>query len=109
MLSKKERFTRKQFEEFLSEKSARSVYNQLGTLKFVPSKEKRFSVVIASKAEKRATKRNALRRAIYSLFKKETQPISGILYVSKQATTLQKETIRECFNDLLKKIQKSSK
>jgi ribonuclease P protein component len=107
MLSRIERFTRVQFEAFLLKKDQNVVYNQLGTLKYIPG-DKRLSVVVSSKHEKRAVIRNKIRRRIYNIFKKTPINISGILYLSKQGYLMDYKKTEELFNELLRKIKKNT-
>jgi ribonuclease P protein component len=104
MLPKKNRFTRALFEDFLATPGILTVYNKLGTLKYIPSGHK-LGVVTSSKHEKRAVNRNKLRRRVYEQFKNANRQFSGILYASKASYTLEHKEIKELFNDLLRKAQ----
>lgn len=102
MLPRKGRLTREQFTALLSQKGLSMVYNQLGTLKYL-SQKGGWSVVTSSKHEKRAVARNRIRRRVYALLRAEQPPISGVLYLSKQAYSFEKETINDLFYALIKK------
>lgn len=110
MLPSKQRLSRKEFELFLAESGLKTVFNNLGTLKYKKDPKKAFSVVISSKHQKLAVLRNKLRRRLYSLFKDycDTTNTSfvAILYCSKQATKLNQIEIKELFHELLKKTTK---
>ena len=109
MLSKKERLSRVQFSEILTNKGILVVYNNLGTLKYVNTATRALSVVTSGKHEKKAVSRNKLRRRVYSLFDKENRSIQGILYASKGAYLLSYGEIKRLFNELLNKTQKTTK
>lgn len=110
MLPSKKRLSRSQFDNFVSSKEQRTVFNTLGTLKYKDSEENKASVVISSKIEKRAVYRNKTRRYIYTLFadyfKNSKKPTSFIFYVSKNIKTLKKEDIKLLLNELLNKASK---
>lgn len=107
MLPKTERLSRAQFSEILENKGFLTVYNRLGTLKYLPSGAKSaLSVVTSSKHEKKAVIRNKLRRRIYSLFGKEKRAIRGIFYTAKGSYALGYPEIQTLFNELLKKTAK---
>lgn len=107
MLPKTERLSRAQFSEILENKGFLTIYNRLGTLKYIPSGTKQaLSVVTSSKYEKKAVIRNKLRRRLYSLFGKEKSEIMGIFYTAKGSYTLSYLEIQTLFNELLKKTAK---
>ncbi len=107
MLPKTERLSRAQFSEILTNKGFLTIYNRLGTLKYVPSSTKQaLSVVTSSKHEKKAVIRNKLRRRLYSLFGKEKRAITGIFYTAKGSYAFSYPEIQTLFNELLKKTTK---
>lgn len=110
MLPSKKRLSRDLFTLFLSSKDIKTIFNNLGTLKYKKSNENRASIIISSKNEKRAVYRNKLRRRLYSLFadyfKKSDHSNHYILYTSKQSINMSLEEIKNLFNELLKKITK---
>lgn len=110
MLPSNQRFKRQEFTDFLLNKGIFVVFNRLGTLKYLPSPaSRRFAVVTSSKHEKKAVSRNKLRRRVYSLVKALPVPIEGVLYVSKQSYTLTYDEVKNLFNDLYTKAQKTTK
>jgi ribonuclease P protein component len=112
MLPATVRLSRAQCSELLENPKLLVVFNRLGTLKYVSNlKNKAFSVITGSKAQKKAVLRNKLRRQIYSLFEKyyknePKKPIIGMLYVSKGVYELPFSELSLIFNDLLEKTQK---
>lgn len=107
MLPKKNRFTRAAFDAFVAQQNLKTVYNQLGTLKYAPVGN-RFAVVTSSKHEKRAVVRNRLRRRVYNLFYAASVPCSGILYASKQSYSLDMKETKRLFENLLNRAAKSA-
>lgn len=107
MLPSKQRLSRTDFTAFVAQKDVRSVYNQLGTLKYRKSPILKVSIVISSKHEKRAIYRNALKRRLYSLFsvyiKDSLAAGQYVLYCSKQASKLSYSDIKPLFDELIKK------
>jgi ribonuclease P protein component len=110
MLPSKKRLSRSSFTLFLASKDLKTVFNNLGTLKYKKSLINKASVVISSKHEKRAVYRNKLRRRLYVLFSDYFKGASDqnqyILYVSKQAPILSFQDIKTLFYELLKKTTK---
>lgn len=110
MLPSNQRFKRQEFTNFLTNKGIFVVFNRLGTLKYLPSPtSRRFAVVTSSKHEKKAVSRNKLRRRVYSLVHSSPMPLVGVLYTSKQSYTLTYDEIKNLFNDLYTKAQKTTK
>ena len=109
MLPSTKRFSRSKFQEFLISKGIFVVFNQLGTLKYIPSSSLMFSVVTSSKHEKSAVKRNTLRRRVYTTIGSINPAIKGILYVSKQSYGFPYPETVNLLNDLLAKAQKNTK
>jgi ribonuclease P protein component len=107
MLPSKQRLSRTDFTAFVAQKDVRSVYNQLGTLKYRKNPVYQVSIVISSKHEKRAIYRNTLKRRLYSLFRLHTKNslTNGqyVLYCSKQASKLPYSDVKALFDELLKK------
>ncbi len=101
MLPSKKRLTREQFNIVITSSTIKTVYNRLGTLKYLPTKGG-ISVVTSGKNEKSAVIRNKLRRRIYTLFAENTT-LSGVLYVSKQSYRYSFEEIKSLYDDLFKK------
>ncbi len=117
MLPSQKRLSRNDFNLFLASKEIKTVFNQLGTLKYKKSPKNKThavsgqaSIVISSKHEKRAVYRNKLKRRLYSLlntyFKAVSDQNEYILYVSKQAPTLDYQELKTLFHELLKKTTK---
>lgn len=110
MLPSKKRLNRHLFEQFLSFPQKKTVFNNIGTLKYKNAEKPRFSVVISSKVEKRAVYRNLLKRRIYSvlsLFIKEKDlNIEGVFYISKNAVTTSFKDLKEGVYELLQKTTK---
>lgn len=110
MLPSKKRLSRDQFGVFLGNKDTKTVFNNLGTLKYQKSFQNKVSIVVSSKQQKSAVKRNALKRRLYSLFeeyfKNNKNSNAYILYTSKQAQTLDFDEIRTLFYELFKKNTK---
>lgn len=117
MLPSQKRLSRNDFTLFLASKEIKTVFNQLGTLKYKKSPENkasatagRASIVISSKHEKRAVYRNLLRRRLYTLFtahfKVAIDHNQYVLYVSKQATSFKYSELKTLFYELLKKTTK---
>lgn len=110
MLPSKKRLSRAQFGVFLKNKDTKTVFNKLGTLKYQKSSQNRASVVISSKQQKSAVKRNTLKRRLYSLFeeyfKKSKDLNNYILYTSKQSQELNFGEIKELFYAFFKKNTK---
>lgn len=109
MLSSKERISTPLFKEISGNKGAVSVYNNLGTLKYVNGDTKKLSVVVGAKTEKRAVYRNKIKRRVYSIFSKIDIKIHGILYVSKKSATASFSEIKSWTNDLVEKIKRNTK
>lgn len=108
MLPSSERLNRLQFNEIASNKDNLVVYNKLGTLKYIAGKTA-LSVVISRKNEKKAVKRNKLRRRVYSIFNAKKMNIRGILYVSKSSTYFNFMEIKDLFYELMEKTKKTSR
>ena len=110
MLPSKKRLSRADFSKFLVSPGAKTVFNQLGTLKYKEAGISQASVVVSSKIEKRAVYRNRLRRRLYiifSLFLKDlSKPRQYVLYASKQAKTLEYKELKSLLYDLLQKTAK---
>jgi len=109
MLPSKERIKTPLFKEVSGSRQVLSVYNDLGTLKFLKSDSKKISIVISSKSQKRAVLRNKLKRRVYSIFSKIDLKINGILYTSKKSTTMEFENIKNLTNDLIEKTKRITK
>lgn len=110
MLPSKKRLSRSEVESFLSSKSQKTTFNALGTLKYIDASENKSTIVISSKNEKSAVKRNKLRRRIYSLFfehfKKDNKNRQYVFYVSKNATKKDFSEIKTLFYELINKTTK---
>jgi ribonuclease P protein component len=107
MLPSTERLTRLQFPLVLTHPSLKTVYNTLGTLKYVLAEHRKCAVIISSKHEKSAVTRNKLRRRIYTQM---TQfPGSAVFYASKQSYTMDYQQIERLWHELLTKVQKTTK
>lgn len=110
MLPSQKRLSRSDFKEFVDSANSSVVFNNLGTLKYKKSISNKASIVISSKNEKLAVKRNKLRRRIYVLFqvffKNTTEPGQYILYTSKKTSNLSFDEIKGLFYDLIKKTTK---
>ncbi len=111
MLPSKKRLDRPLFKNFLSLEGKKTVFNSLGTLKYQNNtKDTRFSVVISSKVEKRATHRNLLKRRLYSILgdflKTNNIKIQGVFYLSKNSTKFSFEEFKKNIDELLKKATK---
>ena len=105
MLPSSQRLSRQQISEFLINKGVKTVFNQLGTLKYLPSTTKAFTVITGSKNQKSAVLRNRLRRQLYTMFSRsEKTPILGMLYVSKQVYSMSYSDLKQYLYDLLEKI-----
>lgn len=102
MLPSSQRLSRRQFQEFLTNKGLFVIYNRLGTLKYIPGTPQ-LSVVTSSKAEKKAVVRNKLRRRIYTAFALAKPSIQGVLYVSKQSYTMTHNEVRTLLHELIGK------
>lgn len=110
MLPKKNRMNRVQFEQF-GAKAPHSVFNRVGTLKFLPENNL-FSVVTSSKHCKKAVFRNKSRRrayaVIHSIMQQAAIPLSGVLYLSKHAYTIQFVDFKLLIEDLFKRAHDAS-
>jgi RNase P protein component len=106
MLPSHLRLRRNIFNDF-QKKDPKMVFNRLGTFKYVPFGQG-FSVVTSSKQEKKAVLRNKLRRRVYSLFQSSKPDLTGVLFVSKHAYSMDFDEIKKLFNDLLSKISQNS-
>lgn len=107
MIPSEQRFSRLEFSEFLKNKGIFIVFNRLGTLKYLPGSPK-FSVVTSGKHEKRAVYRNTIRRRLYTLFRSNSAPLQGVLYLAKASYQYTYPEIVTLFNDLITKAQKSA-
>lgn len=114
MLPSKERLSRADFVDLLNG-SGLSVYNTFGTVKYKKSLlNKGFSVVLSKKHQKRAVKRNLLKRQIYSVIRlflaqnPQFPTISGAFYLSKKAYTMSYIELKDYIYELLTKIQKNT-
>lgn len=109
MLPATQRLKRIDFQNF-SKAVHKTVYNSLGTLKYVSSEKLYFSIVISKKHQKSAVKRNILRRQIYSIIAAENSKkpllIKGILYLSITAATFSFQDSTRYVQDLLLKTTK---
>jgi len=108
------RLTRAQCSDLLKNPSLKGVFNRLGTLKYIKSDiNKGFCVVTGSKQQKKAVKRNKIRRQLYTIFStiyknNDKTPIIAMLHVSKHSYGMSfEELFKEC-NDLLTKAQKNT-
>jgi ribonuclease P protein component len=93
-------FSRAEFTVFIAQSGLKTVYNKLGTLKFLPEGRK-FAVVTSSKHEKRAISRNKLRRRAYTYLQTINTPLSGVLYASKQSYALSNDEVQTHLNSLI--------
>jgi ribonuclease P protein component len=109
MLPKKSRFNRSGFSVFGTTPGIQTVFNRLGTLKYIPSTTTQYGVVTSSKHEKLAVVRNRLRRRVYTLFGRLPLKLQAVLFASKHAYTMEYAEVETLFNDLLSKIQKNSR
>jgi len=121
MLPTTARLTRAQCSELLKNPTIKSVFNRLGTLKYTKSVDNKgnpggkygLSVITGSKQQKKAIKRNKIRRQLYTIFSninknKDISPIIAMLYVSKHSYLMSFEELSKECNDLLKKTQKTT-
>ncbi len=110
MLPSHKRLSRAEFEIFSASKDLKTVFNQLGTLKYKNNNRNQASIVISSKHEKRAVYRNKLRRRLYGVFdiyfKTNQDYKQYILYVSKQAPSFNYQDVKTSLYALLKKTSK---
>lgn len=110
MLPSQKRLSRSQFTQFLVSKDIKTVFNNIGTLKYQKSLTSQASIVISAKHEKRAVYRNKLRRRLYGIFheyfKTDNSPNQYILYISKHAPTLEYTELKNLLYELFKKITK---
>ncbi len=100
------RLTRSQCNEIVKDHSV--VFNRLGTLKYT-FKNKGLSVIVSSKNEKKAVRRNKLKRRLYSIYFQQNVSIQAMLYVSKHAYSMEFNELKNLFHDLLAKTQKNTK
>lgn len=105
MLPKAQRLSRTQFLELIENPTLRTIYNRLGTLKYVHASLPTLSVVTSSKHEKNAVKRNKLRRRIYGIFPRNST-IEAVVYLSKQSYQMEYSEIKSLFYELLQKTTK---
>jgi len=109
MLKKENRLSRKNFPSQLSR--GVSFHSKNITLRFIKENKSPsvFSVVISKKVDKRSTKRNVLRRAIYEIIRKNmknTQTLgSYVFFLKKTALSQNKEGLKEEVLELLKKAE----
>jgi len=114
MLPTTARLTRAQCSELLKNPSIKGVFNRLGTLKYIKTDtNKGFCVITGSKQQKKAVKRNKIRRQLYTIFSifyknKDKSPIIAMLYVSKQSYLMSYDELSKECNDLLTKTQKNT-
>ena len=110
MLPSQKRLSRSDFNSLSSGFGVKTVFNQLGTLKYKESISSRVAIVISSKIEKRAVFRNKLRRRLYTEFRSYFNNCLDnneyILYVSKQSPTFDYQKLKILLNELLKKTTK---
>lgn len=110
MLPSKKRLSRSAFLGFLSTPGIKTVFNKIGTLKYKDATTSQASVVISSKIEKKAVSRNKIRRRLYTIFNlglnDSLKPKQYVLYVSKQAMSLEYEETKSLLYELLKKTTK---
>lgn len=104
MLPSKERLSRREFKEILENKGLFVIFNNIGTLKYIPSNTTKLSIITSTKHQKSAVKRNTLRRRLYTLFR--GMKIQGVLYTAKNAYTLNFEELKRYVYDLSTKIAK---
>ncbi len=97
------RINRQEFGFFLKN-PYKTVYNKLGTLKYKKDINKKISIVVSSKHEKRAVKRNKIKRRLINLYQKSKLSGVVIFYVSKQSYNIQYDETKSLFEDLLGKI-----
>lgn len=110
MLPSNKRLDRNSFKSLSESRNINTVFNRIGTLKYVKNTDKyRFSVVISSKKEKIAVKRNKLKRRIYSIFenyyKNNNNFIHGILFLSKDAYLMEFSSLKTYIYEILDKIK----
>ena len=110
MLPSKKRLSRSEIKVFLEKKTIKKVFNSLGTIKYNNSQENKACVVISSKSEKLAYKRNKLKRIIYNLFseffKNSQENKEYMFFASKTATKISFEELKTLFYELYKKTTK---
>lgn len=122
MLPATARLTRAQCSEFLKNPAIQSVFNRLGTLKYVKSVDNKgnsggisgLSIITGSKIQKKAIRRNKIRRQIYAIFNQyskstEVTDCIAMLYVSKQSYLMSFDELAQHFYELLKKTQKNTR
>ena len=114
MLPSYQRLSRSQVTALVSNPEIKVIFNRIGTLKYINSTTRAFTVVTGSKQQKKAVLRNKIRRQLYSIFDayyQNTQKnlyIKSILYISKQVYTMSYQEIQENLYVLLSKIDKNS-
>jgi ribonuclease P protein component len=111
MLARAQKLDRAQFTALKDNKEIRTVYNTLGTLYYKENPQYTgFSVVISGKSVKLAVQRNKIRRRIYTMVRSQKDlQILGILYTSKNIGALSYEETTTHFQNLVAKMQKSTK
>ncbi|MBY0328502.1 ribonuclease P protein component [Patescibacteria group bacterium] len=122
MLPATARLTRAQCSEILKNPTIQSVFNRLGTLKYIKSFENKgnsgekygLSVITGAKIQKKAVRRNKIRRQIYTIFsqyskKTDSTECIAMLYVSKQSYLMSFDELSQQFYELLKKTQKNTR
>lgn len=105
MLSRQKHLSRVLWNTLKKTKGVKTTFNSLGTLKVYPKETLYFCVVVSSKHEKKAVKRNRLKRRLSSLFKEKSTVSKDIFIVfpSKKAYDLSYEETKELFSDLFSK------
>ena len=83
MLPSQQRLSRIEFDTLLASPDLQVVFCRFGTFKYRKAEKTLISVVTGAKQQKKAVRRNALRRKLYTVFC--GYPVQGIFYASKQA------------------------
>lgn len=102
MPPKGERLSRKEWQQpFFKQKANRFYTTDLFTCKYFSQEKNQYAVVMSSKHEKSAVKRNIVKRRLYTLIRK-TEKRTGVylLYPTKKAYTSSYEALQQAISSL---------
>ncbi len=110
MLPSNKRLDRNLFRSLSESRILSTTFNRIGTLKYLKTLDNyRFSVVVSSKKEKSAVKRNKIKRRIYSLvrdyYKNNQNFVHAILFLSKDAYSMDFIDLNKHIYELLDKTK----
>lgn len=109
MLPSPQRLSRIEITTLRADPQAHVVFNRVGTFRFYKKniETKGFSVILSKKHQKKAVKRNTLRRRIYAIVSKNPYFLGfrGVLALSGQSYGYSYKELESSITELLQKTQ----